>query len=450
MAVPIHHRHRNAYHFTSVENLESIIETGLFSTNQKIARRISHVNVADKGIQGRRALMQVPNTNGRCVHDYVPFYFAKKTPMQLAVLHKKNVDQQFIIYLSVSILSLETRIGSYFTDASANTANPPNFYSGNTQTDQLDALNWTTIDNNAWRYADDALRHKKMAELLLPDHVSLSEINQIITWDRSISDIVRNIFQEKGIAAPNIVEGDFQHYYHQPGNWSSSLVTGPVALKMLFDEAIEYVTSFQRETRPKFQSISDALSAIRGNFSAIQELDDIDGLDANYGPHNEDVGSHSRRVAGLVVTSPEFHQLGPIHQEVLELAAYLHDIGKGPKTRWNNSYMHEADGEHPRKSLPMLQRILTEDLPAIQTDLVRKIMMLVTYDDLLGEIVAVAKGRNKNQLFDIVTSSEDINMLVALSKADIGSLNPVWLADVSDGIDDLRDEVLQRLQGNSL
>ncbi|HBQ4737453.1 TPA: hypothetical protein L7308_004311 [Escherichia coli] len=75
-------------------------------------------------------------------------------------------------------------------------------------------------------------------------------------------------------------------------------------------------------------------------------------------------------------------------------------------------------------------------------------MMLVTYDDLLGEIVA--KGRNKNQLFDIVTSSEDINMLVALSKADIGSLSQVWLAQVSDGIDDLRDEVLQRLQGNSL
>ncbi|HCO4432995.1 TPA: DUF4433 domain-containing protein, partial [Escherichia coli] len=93
MTVPVHHRHRNAYHFTSVDNLESIIETGLFSTNQKIARRISHVNVADEGIQGRRAVMQVPNTNGRCVHDYVPFYFAKKTPMQLSVLHKKNVDQ---------------------------------------------------------------------------------------------------------------------------------------------------------------------------------------------------------------------------------------------------------------------------------------------------------------------------------------------------------------------
>ncbi|WP_354615650.1 HD domain-containing protein [Escherichia coli] len=69
-------------------------------------------------------------------------------------------------------------------------------------------------------------------------------------------------------------------------------------------------------------------------------------------------------MASLVVNSPEFYQLDSIHQEVLELAAYLHDIGKGPKTRWNNNYMHEADGEHPRKSLAMLQRILTEYLPS--------------------------------------------------------------------------------------
>jgi len=446
MAVPTHHRHRNAYHFTSIENLESIIDNGIFSTNQKIARGIVHVNVAEEGIQRRRALMQIPGMDGRFVHDYVPFYFAKKTPMQLAVLHKKNVDQQFIIYLSVSILSLETRVGAYFTNASANTDIPPTFFSGNNQAQQLDVLDWQTIDNNGWSYADESQRHRKMAELLLPDHVPLFEINQIITWNRDVSDIVRQIFQDKGIAAPNIVEGDFQHYYCEPGKWSNSLVTGPFFLKRLFDEAVSYVVSFQRQVVPKFQSLQHALHALRTNFAAIKELEDIDGLGANYGPHREDVGAHSRRVAGLVVNSPEYHQLDAIHREVLEMAAYLHDIGKGPKTRWDNNFMDKADGEHPKKSLPMLKRILTEDFPVLPPDLVRKIVMLVTYDDLLGEIVA--KGRNKSQLFDIVTSPEDINMLVALSKADIGSLNQIWLTQVSDGIDSLRNEVLQRLQGN--
>jgi len=446
MAVPVHHRGRNAYHFTSIQNLESIIDHGIFSTNQKIARGILHVNVAEEGIQRRRALMQVPGANGRCVHDYVPFYFAKKTPMQQAVLYKKNVDQQFIIYLSVSVLLMETRAGAYYTSASANTDVPPAFFSGNHQSDQLDQLDWQTIDNGRWGYDDDAQKHRKMAELLLPDHVPLSEINQIVTFNRSVSDCVRQIFQNKGVVPPNIVEAGGEHYYLEPGNWNASLVTGPFFLKRFVDEAISHVVSFQRQVMPKFQTLSDALRAIRANFAAIRELQDIDGLGANYGPHREDVGAHSRRVSGLVLNSPEYIQLDPIHREVLELAAYLHDIGKGPKTRWPNSFMNKADGEHPKKSLPMLKRILTEDLPILPPDIVRKIIMLVTYDDLLGEIVA--KGRDKSQLFDIITCPEDITMLVALSKADIGALNQIWLMQVSAGIDALRVEALQKLQGN--
>jgi hypothetical protein len=392
--------------------------------------------------------MQIPGANGRNVHDYVPFYFAKKTPMQLAVLHKKNVDQQFIIYLSVPIILLETRPGAYFTNASANTEIPPAFFPGNNQSDQLDLLDWKTIDSNAWRYVDDGQRHRKMAELLLPDHVPLYEVNQIITWGLSESDCVRQIFHNKGIAAPNVIEARGEHYYCDPGNWTDSLVTGPSFLNRFFDETVSYVVSFQRQVMPKFQSLGDALHAVRANFTAIKELDEIDGLGMNYGPHKEDVGTHTRRVADLVVKSPEYRQLDAIHREVLEMAAYLHDIGKGPKTRWTNNFMDKADGEHPKKSLPMLKRILTEDLPVLPPDLVRKIVMLVTYDDLLGEIVA--KGRNKAQLFDIVTSPEDINMLVSLSKADIGSLSQTWLAQVSFGIDNLRNETLQRLQGNAL
>jgi hypothetical protein len=448
MGFPVNYRFRNAYHFTSLENLESIIDHGIFSTNQKIARGIVHVNVAEEGIQRRRARMQIPGANGRCVHDYVPFYFAKKTPMQLAVLYKKNVDQQFIIYLSIPILLLETRPGAYFTNASANTEIPPAFFSGNDQSHQLDLLDWQTIDSNRWGYDDDDQKHRKMAELLLPDHVPLCEINQIITWNRSVSDCVREIFQNKGIAAPNVVEGNWEHYYYEPGSWNGSLVTGPFFLKRSFDEAVAYVVSFKRQVAPKFQNLSCALHAVRESFSAIKELEEIDGLGANYGPHNEDVGAHTRRVVGLVLNSPEYNQLDAIHREVLEMAAYLHDIGKGPKARWRNSFMDKADGEHPSKSLPMLKRILTEDFPVLPFDLVRKIIMLVTYDDLLGEIVA--KGRNKSQFFDIVTCPEDINMLVALSKADIASLNQIWLMQVTDGIDNLRNEALQRLQGNDL
>lgn len=443
MSIPEAYRSRNAYHFTSIENLESIINDGLLSTNLKRRRGITHVNVAEEGIQERRALMQVPGANGRTVHDYVPFYFAKKTPMQLAVLHKKNVDQQFVIYLSISLNVLDTRSGVYFTDSSANTNVPPNFYSGN-EAFRLDGLDWGLIDSHRWSYNNETDRHRKMAELLLPDQVLLSEINQIITWNQSISNCVKQIFQNKGLDAPDVIEGDYQHYYTEPGNWNCSLVTGPFFLKRFFDQTVSEIVSSSR-SGSKFQSLSAALQSVKQNFGSIQELQDIDGLGANYGPHSEDVGAHSRRVADLVRNSPEYHLLDEHHREILEISAYLHDIGKGPKSRWNNSFMDKPDSEHARKSLPMLKRILTEDFPVLPSDTVRKIVMLVTYDDLLGEIVA--KGRNKSQLFDLVNCPEDIQMLVALSKSDIGALDQFWLQQTSGGIDFLKQEMLQKLQG---
>lgn len=441
MTIPECHRLRHAYHFTSINNLESIIDHGLLSTNVKDAKRINHINVAEESIQNRRSAMLIPGTNDRCVHDYVPFYFAQKTPMQLAVLHKKNVDQELIIYLSIPISVLDSRPGVFFTNASANTGVIPNFYSA-TEAHKLNSLNWRIIDNFRWAYPDDDERHQKMAELLVPDKVAITDISEIITWNRSISDLVRKIFQRKGTPPPRVTEKS-HHYYADPQNWNYSLITGPIFLKKYFEDTVNNINAFQRPDT-KFPNLESAILAIRNNFGVIQELSDIDGLGANYGPHSDDVGTHSRRVAELVKLSPEYAQLNNHNKAVLEMAAYLHDIGKGPKSRWENSFMNNPDNNHARKSLPMLQRILTDDIGAMPADSVRKLVMLVTYDDLLGDIAA--NGRNKNQLFNIITCPDDIHMLAALSKADIGSINQRWLYNVTPTIDNLRIEVLEVLQ----
>ncbi len=89
MSIPQGLRGRYAYHFTLVDNLESIIDSGLLCTNLKNKHGISHENIAEQGIQGRRSTMPVPCSGGNFVHDYVPFYFSKKTSMQLGVINKR-------------------------------------------------------------------------------------------------------------------------------------------------------------------------------------------------------------------------------------------------------------------------------------------------------------------------------------------------------------------------
>lgn len=50
MPIPDRYNGRYAYHFSSIENLDSIIELGLLSTNQKLQRGVTHVDVAAAGI----------------------------------------------------------------------------------------------------------------------------------------------------------------------------------------------------------------------------------------------------------------------------------------------------------------------------------------------------------------------------------------------------------------
>lgn len=363
--------------------------------------------------------------------------------MQISVINKKNVDQEDLIYLAVPLGIMDRRAGTMFTDASANTDIPPKFYSAS-ESINLNSLNWRVIQSPQWSYSEGE-RHQKMAELLVPDFVAITEISHIVTWNDEAAESVAQHFDKNRIPRP-LIETNNHHYFQDFKNGDISIITGPRKLNQLFRETVDFVIN-NKSWKPKFPSPEKALEAIRSNFASIKELAEIDGLAANYGPHSDDVGTHSRRVATLVREASEYKELSAIDQITLELAAYFHDIGKGPKSRWENSHMNKSDNDHAKKSLPMLRRILTEDIGSLSNDSIRKLIMLVTYDDLLGDIAA--KGRDPQQFFNLITSASDIKMLVALSQADIGAISSRWLSDTSTAISQLKAEALQRFQGTS-
>lgn len=146
--IPNELKGRFVYHFTSISNLKSIISDGLLSTNSKIKKGINHQNIANNNIQERRKNMAVTCGPKGVVHDYVPFYFAKRTPMLLNIVKSKNIDQIDIIYLAIPIENIVDK-KFVFSDASANTIIPPNFYD---DPKHLDKLEWDIIDRWAWTY----------------------------------------------------------------------------------------------------------------------------------------------------------------------------------------------------------------------------------------------------------------------------------------------------------
>ncbi|TKB53077.1 type II toxin-antitoxin system toxin DNA ADP-ribosyl transferase DarT [Ferrimonas aestuarii] len=437
MTVPTELAERYAYHFTSIDNIASIIQNGLLCTSEKARQGIVHINVAEEGIQKRRSEMEVTCNPGGCVHDYVPFYFAKKTPMLLAVINKRNVDQDELVYLAIPITILTSREDAVFTDASANTEVPPNFYNSE-NLEQLTTLNWPIIDSRKWTYPP-AETNQKMAELLVKQSVSLADVSHFIVQSQEIANQLFKIFRDLGVGAPKVfINSD--HYF----DWSGRLIgVGPKRLKRELDEAITDVCKAPPATTPKFVSVRDALDKLGADFNLIKELSDIDGLMANYPPHNCDVGEHTRKVVNGLDGIAEYQELSDELKDIVKLAAYFHDIGKGPKERWPKHVMSKPDHNHVFSSLKMARRILKEEFVKLDDQTVSLVLMLIAYDDLLGDICG--NGRDEKQLFDTVKSKTQLKMLIALSTADVSSICFFWSAQLDAFISRSKEEWMQRL-----
>jgi hypothetical protein len=114
----------------------------------------------------------------------------------------------------------------------------------------------------------------------------------------------------------------------------------------------------------------------------------------------------------------------------VELAAFLHDIGKGPKARWaKNGGLQEVDPDHAMRAMPMMVDILTEQVAKVKQENAELIVKLVCYHDLVGE--ALGKGRNEQQIVDIANSKLELDALFMLGKADATSLVEWWWDDES-------------------
>ncbi len=368
--------------------------------------------------------MVVPCGPGGVVHDYVPFYFCRLSSMLLAVVRSKNVDQQYLIYFAVPITVLD-RPDVVFTNASANTIEPPDFFTDPTD---LQTLDWDLIDSCKWKFPE-AQKQARMAEALIHQRVDIADVDHIIIWNKSVKKEVESIFQEEGCANPPLnFHGPYPkfHYFTQFFNNSGkSLVAGPRLIKSACDDAIEYIAETGQSSSAQFRNIRELLAGLQDDFGCLPETAELIGLESENDIHTEDVGTHTLTVVEKLLESAEFNSLNGADQRLVEIAAYLHDIGKGPKARWaDNGGKQQVDDDHPIRSVEMLQRILTEEVATIRPRSVQVLAKLVCYHDLVGDILG--KGRDPKQLEEIAETERELDMLIALGLADMRAVNSMW------------------------
>lgn len=443
MSIPSEHKGRHFYHFTHIDNIDSIVRNGLLATNVKNQMEIRHHNVANMNIQHRRSEMEVPVGPGGFVHDYVPFYFASMNKMLLGLVNRKIVDQPYIVFMIVSIEKL-LNAHVVFTDASANTDIPPNFF---IDPDDLSKLNWRLIDSTKWKDDSDEALHKRMAEVLVYREVPIDWIEGYIVFNSISRNKIKEAYKKVGLNPPPIhpywfnSRSFFFTKFFFPDRMNETLVTGPIQLYQIYSCVVNKIIEKRKNLvdTKKFIDIPDTIRKIDEDFCVIPELEGIYGLTTDNPMHLDTVSEHTQKVVGNLSSTQYYSSFNEHEKNIVKLSAYFHDIGKGPRSKWKDG-VQKTYIDHPVDSLVMLERIFSEDILHVSKKEIQQVCLLVAYHDLLGDIIG--KGRSKSELINLRLERAELLMLATLAEADIRALDGIWLLDIREQIEELVNEVM--------
>lgn len=212
------------FHITAIANLPGICAAGgLLSKSNGNLLGIPYQNIAHAGAQGARSIRAVPNPPGGVVHDFVPFYFAPRSPMLYAINGGKvigcNWRQEDIFYLETTVdRAVADETDFVFYDRNATLAFSQPF----TDLARLNAIAWDLLTEppqldgfyKYWqnklsdpRYADRMER--RQAEFLVKDTVALDRFVRVGVVDNNRAIQVRAILTQHGISLPVEVKRDW-------------------------------------------------------------------------------------------------------------------------------------------------------------------------------------------------------------------------------------------------
>ena len=204
------------FHITAIANLPAICRGGaLVSKNGGAAAGVAYQNIAHSGAQGARAARRVPHPPGGLVHDFVPFYFAPRSPMLSAIHNGKvagcSLRQEDIVHLETTVARATMDGNDYvFYDRNATLA----FSAPYTDLTRLeDAIAWDLLTESPCldgfckyfmnkhvpeRYADRMER--RQAEFLVRARVPLTHFVRVGVCTAAKAVEVRAILDSVGVA----------------------------------------------------------------------------------------------------------------------------------------------------------------------------------------------------------------------------------------------------------
>lgn len=194
-------------HFTHVRNLPGVLAAGCLNADSVVDRESAlGAEAADPSIKATRRTIRVPLAPFGCVADYVPFYFAPRSPM-LYKLAKGGVPtysdgQDPLVYL-VSTTETIAQAGLRYLFSDGNCASAITQFADDLRL--LDSMvDWEIMDAQMWNNtADDPdRRRRRMAEFLVHGRVPAALLAGIAVRTQGVLEQVNGILAAHGAALP--------------------------------------------------------------------------------------------------------------------------------------------------------------------------------------------------------------------------------------------------------
>jgi hypothetical protein len=194
------------YHITHKDNLRGIVENGAIVAQSLIQQHaVDFCSIAHSNIQDRRAHTPVPCGPEGFLHDYIPFYFAPRSPILYAI-HMGNVDgctvgQADIVYLVTSAQQIESKgLKFVFTDGHGTMAFSDFF----DDLADLDEVDWQIMKAKYWVDTDQDpdRKRRRQAEFLIHRRLDWSMIEEIGTMNKGVQNEVIAMIDNAGYQPP--------------------------------------------------------------------------------------------------------------------------------------------------------------------------------------------------------------------------------------------------------
>ncbi len=214
------------FHITAIDNLAAIFQQGALLCKQRTEQQgIGYQNIAHTGAQGVRAAKPVFDPPGGSVHDYVPFYFAPRSPMLSAIHHGKVVGcgyrQEDIVHFELNARAAHAAgmKDIVFYDRNATKVYSQAYTDPNLLKDVIDwdiLTELPVLDGFCKYFYDnhDNPKHidrmeKRQAEFLIKDEVPIAWFSRIGVIDETKAQQVRALVAQYGLNLPVEVVTDW-------------------------------------------------------------------------------------------------------------------------------------------------------------------------------------------------------------------------------------------------